>query len=229
VRRQETVARYLIYIAGVFEKLFNLNLKLKNLKLKQAIYGTKLLKIPKPDFYVLYNGKGEFPERKDLKLSDAFQEVDSPEWLGGFLELTMLVYNINKGFNEELVKRSKTLSDYVLFIAAVRWYAVRWYVEVGYELEKAIEQAVKDCVEKDILAEFLRSHVSEVINMLTLEFKMEEAVQVWKEEGREEGRKEGIEKGKEEMARNLLANGVSLDLVARSAGLSVEKIQALAH
>ncbi|MDR1378623.1 MAG: hypothetical protein LBJ36_06175 [Synergistaceae bacterium] len=209
--------------------MFNLNLKLKNLKLKQAIYGTKLLKIPKPDFYVLYNGKGEFPERKDLKLSDAFQEVDSPEWLGGFLELTMLVYNINKGFNEELVKRSKTLSDYVLFIAAVRWYAVRWYVEVGYELEKAIEQAVKDCVEKDILAEFLRSHVSEVINMLTLEFKMEEAVQVWKEEGREEGRKEGIEKGKEEMARNLLANGVSLDLVARSAGLSVEKIQALAH
>jgi hypothetical protein len=82
--------RLLIYIARVFEKLFNIDRKLK-----QAIYRTKLLKIPKPEFYVLYNGKSEFPERKDLRLSDAFREANAPEWLGGFLELTVPVYNIN--------------------------------------------------------------------------------------------------------------------------------------
>ncbi|MDR3231743.1 MAG: hypothetical protein LBT65_09905 [Synergistaceae bacterium] len=36
-----------------------------------------------------------------------------------------------------------------------------------------------------------------------------------------------MEKGKEEMARNLLAHGVPLDIIARSAGLPPEKIQGL--
>jgi hypothetical protein len=205
--------RLLIYIARVFEKLFNIDRKLK-----QAIYRTKLLKIPKPEFYVLYNGKGEFPERKDLRLSDAFREADAPEWLGGFLELTVPVYNINKGFNEELVKKSETLSDYVFFIASARQYS-----DAGYELEKAIKQAIKDCVEKDILVEFLQSHGSEVINMLTAEFKMEEAVEVWKEEGREEGREEE----KRKTARSMLADAMSPDLIAKFTGLSIKEIETL--
>jgi predicted transposase/invertase (TIGR01784 family) len=59
--------------------------------------------------------------------------------------------------------------------------------------------------------------------MLTAEFKLEDALQVWKEEGIEEG----IEKGKEEMAKNLLLNGVPPDIIAQSAGLPLEKIQTL--
>jgi len=43
----------------------------------------------------------------------------------------------------------------------------------------------------------------------------------------------GIEKGKEEMARemakNLLAKGISPDIIAQSAGLPVEKIHALVN
>jgi predicted transposase/invertase (TIGR01784 family) len=61
--------------------------------------------------------------------------------------------------------------------------------------------------------------------MLTAEFKLEDALQAWKEEGFEEG----IEKGKEEMAKNLLSNGIPPDVIAKSAGLPLEKIQALAN
>jgi hypothetical protein len=39
--------------------------------------------------------------------------------------------------------------------------------------------------------------------------------------------KRGLEEGKKEMARNLLANGVSPELIASSAGLPVERIRAL--
>jgi predicted transposase/invertase (TIGR01784 family) len=39
--------------------------------------------------------------------------------------------------------------------------------------------------------------------------------------------KRGIEKGKLELARNLLANGVSPDVIAKSADLSQEKIREL--
>jgi len=40
-------------------------------------------------------------------------------------------------------------------------------------------------------------------------------------------KEEGREEGKEEMARNLLNDGVAPEIIARSAGLPLEKIQAL--
>jgi predicted transposase/invertase (TIGR01784 family) len=80
---------------------------------------------------------------------------------------------------------------------------------------------VEDCIGKGILADFLRDRSSEVINMLTAEFKLEDALQVWKEEGREEMA--------EKMARNLLSKGVPLDVIAQSADLPLEKIQALVN
>ena len=63
--------------------------------------------------------------------------------------------------------------------------------------------------------------------MLTAEFKLEEAVEVWKEEGREEGIEKGREEGIEKVARNLLRNGISSDIIAKSTGLSMDKIRAL--
>ncbi|MDR1873709.1 MAG: hypothetical protein LBQ90_01665 [Synergistaceae bacterium] len=48
-----------------------------------------------------------------------------------------------------------------------------------------------------------------------------------KQSGIEEGMEKGMEKGKLEMARNLLADGVSPDIIARSAGLPPEQIRSL--
>ena len=45
----------------------------------------------------------------------------------------------------------------------------------------------------------------------------------------EEAELRGMEKGKEEMAQNLLANGVSPEIIARSAGLPLERIRALVN
>jgi hypothetical protein len=54
-------------------------------------------------------------------------------------------------------------------------------------------------------------------------------VEMEEEEVEQRGIERGIEKGKEEMARNLLANGVSPDVIAKSAGLPVEQIRSLAN
>ncbi|GHV46538.1 hypothetical protein FACS1894204_08360 [Synergistales bacterium] len=45
--------------------------------------------------------------------------------------------------------------------------------------------------------------------------------------GREEGMAKGMAKGKEDMARNLLAKGVSPDVIAESAGLPLDQIQGM--
>ena len=107
--------RLLIYVARVYEKLID----------NEAVYKSKLLKIPKPDFIVLmktlsdqhgsffagcllmYNGADEFPDEKTLRLSDAYMEM--PEVLTGFrgsLELEVRVVNINEGRNETIVNTS---------------------------------------------------------------------------------------------------------------------------
>ncbi|MCG8341040.1 MAG: Rpn family recombination-promoting nuclease/putative transposase [Cytophagales bacterium] len=63
----------------------------------------------------------------------------------------------------------------------------------------------------------------------------EEGIEIGKEKGREEGRAEGIEVGKEkgrregvlETAKNLIKQGVSLDVIAQATGLSPEELAQL--
>jgi hypothetical protein len=162
IEHQSTVCenmplRLLIYIGSIYEKLLN-----ANEKIGQAVYGTKLLKIPKPEFYVLYNGKADFPERKDLRLSDAFWNLPESEkrsgleiW-GGLLELIVPAYNIKWGFNVEMLRKSETLSGYAFFVDLT--YRS---IGTGCELKEAIQRAVNGCIEKGILADFFRTHSSE--------------------------------------------------------------------
>lgn len=172
--------RFLLYIAREYEKLLDPDSK----------YHEKLLTIPRPEFIVLYNGTEEFPDEKILCLSDAFAKIPpkyAPEGLGGTLELTVRVLNINEGRNQAIVQKCEALKGYAKLIALVRHY------QQHMNLEKAVTQASKDCVQSGLLVDFLNIHASEVIGMLTGEFDMERAKKVWQKEYGEAGRKEGRE------------------------------------
>jgi hypothetical protein len=177
--------RLLIYIARVYELIVD----------HRAMYKKKLLKIPKPEFIVLYNSADDFPSEKTLRLSDAFMDATTAG-PGGILELTVRVVNINKGKNQPTISNSENLSGYVEFIALVRKY-----LKSGLELAGAITRSVKDCINQDILADFLKKHASAVINMLTAEFD----INVAKEVAREEGIEIGIEKAQLNYAKNCLS------------------------
>jgi len=98
------------------------------------------------------------------------------------------------------------LADYASLIEKVREY------QKNHPLEEAIRLAVKYCIDNDILKEYLKQHASEVVNMLTAEFNMDEALEVarWEgvEEGIEKGIERGIERGKQEII-DLLKSGKS--------------------
>ena len=111
-----------MYIARVYEKIIE----------KEKIYQKKLLKIPTPEFIILYNGKEEYPEHNELKLSTAFKDAtglmlsensDLP------LELVVQVYNINHGRNMEILEKSKTLYNYSLFIGKINEYKEKLSIE----------------------------------------------------------------------------------------------------
>ena len=209
--------RLLMYIARVYEKLID----------RRSIYTSKFIRIPWPEFFVLYNGTEPYADEKILKLSEAFESVTSlglPGKGSPALELTVRVININHGKNEALVKRSKTLAEYSAFIAKAREYE-----KGACDRTEAMKQAINYCREHNILKAFLENHGTEVVNMLYAEWNQEEALAVRYEEGIEQGIEQGIDQGVgqgiEQAARNALAAGASIDFVQKITGLGLETIK----
>jgi predicted transposase/invertase (TIGR01784 family) len=200
--------RFLMYISRVYEKILE----------PKKLYSTKRRLIPRPEFFVLYNGAAEYPDETILKLSDSYEDIaslglsedDIPR-----LELIVKVVNINHGRNEEKVKKCITLADYSAFVGKVHEYE-----KEGLGREEAIKKAIKYCLERDILKKFLEENSTEVLNMLLTEWNWDDAKQVWHEEGREEGR--------EEVIRNALAKGHSIELIHEITGLDIETIEKFA-
>jgi len=211
--------RLLMYIGRVYEKITE----------GRNIYSGKEIKVPRPLFFVLYNGVEPYPDEKIYKLSEMFENLESlrlaeKDFLS--LELVVKVININEGRNGALAARCKKLAEYSAFVAKVRAFEK----ELG-SLEEAIKAAVKYCQKHDILKEFLELHAGEVLSMLMTEWNMDDALAVRYEEGHEDGiekgREEGLEAAKESIARNLLAEGSTPDFIQKITGLDIETINNL--
>ena len=177
---------------------------------KREIYGKQLVKIPTPRFAVFYNGLEKRPEIETLLLSDAYEQpVENPE-----LELICTVYNINVGYNRELLKQCPVLKKYMVFIDRVR-YNVRRLQKASMNnpyllandkqiLEQAINEAINYCITHHILEDFFREHRWEVEKAMTLDYTYERRMELNREEGFSEGLDQGISQGVQESILNLM-------------------------
>lgn len=164
------------------------------------LYGSRQVKIPEPRFIVFYNGLETLPERFDLKLSDAFEsQTDAPA-----LELKTEVWNINFGYNKALMERCKILHDYAVFVSKVRFHCQ------NLSFEEAVEMAMDECIEEDVLAAFLRKNRAEVLSVSIFEYNEQRHMQQEREEAKEEGIREGIKEGIEKGRREGKAEGEKL-------------------
>ena len=161
--------RCLMYVGRAYEQLVD----------SKARYRTTLVKIATPEFYVFYNGEKEQPLEQVLSLSDAFMNPVGEN----SVELKVKVININSDKAHEVLDKCGILKEYSQFISTVRKYS---------EEESAIKKAIKECIEKGILADYLKRKGSEVENMLIAEYSYEEDMQVKLQEGIWQGRREGI-------------------------------------
>lgn len=178
--------RDLLYIAKQLEKYIS----------KKSLYASSLTKIPVPRFVVFYNGTQKQPERRVLKLSDAYErQVDDPE-----LELKVLMLNINPGNNSELMEKCQTLREYCEYVACVRAHAEE------EPIEEAVDHAVTECIQKGILADFLTGQRAEVKAMSIFEYNEEEEKRKMRDAERAEGRAEGRTEGIAESVLALLAD-----------------------
>jgi hypothetical protein len=203
--------RLLLYIAHVYERIVK----------GRVLYSGKRLTIPRPEFFVLYNGVAPYPDEATLRLSDLYEKPETlglPTKAAPALELEARVININEGRNGEIAGRCKKLAEYSAFIAKVRGFERELGDKTG-----AMKAAIKHCMEHDILAEFLKEHSTEVFNMLLTEWNLDDAKEVWYEEGREEGREEGLIVA----ARNALLKGMPVEGNHDITELDIEAIQSL--
>jgi predicted transposase/invertase (TIGR01784 family) len=204
--------RFMMYSAKLYQGMVDPEDKFKR----------KMEKIPKPEFIVLYNGEDNYPDYKELRLSESFIQADIKIDLP--LELVVQVYNINKGRNQEILSKSRTLENYSKFIDKIREYQKeykwKYYKKENDEdkkkklLEKSFRSAINYCIKNDILRDFLKKHNSEVINMLYGEYDPEVEMRVVREEALEEGREEGEEIGMEKSRQyflELLDQGLTIE------------------
>jgi len=144
--------RLLMYIARLYEKIVN----------RKKLYQVKLEKIPKPEFIVLYNGKYKYPDHKELRLSNAFKDIECLKMTDTNkipLELIVQVYNVNHGHNSEILKKCETLDSYSVFVNKIREYQKK-----ENSLEKGVRNAINYCIKKNILKEYLEAHGEEALN-----------------------------------------------------------------
>lgn len=224
--------RMFCYAAETFWQMLN----------STEIYRREIRKIPLPQFYVFYNGENDY-EEQTLKLSDAFEKVPGQDIS---LELEVKVLNINYEKNNELFSKCEYLKEYAQFI-----YIARENRKMLKTRSVAVKLAIEYCISHGIMVEFLKKHGEEVESMLTKELSMEEMIEIQVEDGIKAGLEKAVEevvgkaveeavgkaveeavgkaveKSIEETARKLKNEGVSVEIIKKVTGLTLEQINAL--
>ena len=177
------------------------------------IYGPRKLKMAPPSFFVLIFGDKDTPELQVEPLSKHYTEKPPKN----SMELVVNVYNICYSETNRLLKRSKTLREYSMFI-----YFVNEYLDREMSLEEAVAASVKRAKKEGILVDFLNKYATEVEGMLT-GITVEKYGEVMKKEGFEDGRAER----EIEMARAMKNKGYSNDEISELTGLPEEDIEKL--
>ena len=178
--------RDLIYVTKEYEKLIS----------KRTLYSSKAIKIPAPHFIVFYNGEKKQPESQVLKLSDLYEIRDEEP----MLDLKVKFLNINEGCNEVLKQNCKMLKEYMIFVEQIRKNIS--YLKLS--ASEAVEKAVTECIQEDVLRDFLMANRKEVVSMSIFEYDEEREIKLIREaeyqagveDGIETGRKDGIQSGR---------------------------------
>ena len=173
-----------------------------------------------PEFYIFYNGKQPYSTNSLLKLSDSFTQTHD-EYA---LELSVKVVNINYDKASEILERCKPLKQYSLFVDAVRR-------NIAVDKEHGFEKAIKECIQNDILREYLQRKSKEVLNMLIGEYDYDTDIAVQQEEsfdmGLAEGKARGSRQAKLETAKTMLTMGYPLVDICKISGLTTDEVEAI--
>ena len=149
-------------------------------------------------------GKRKMPDRWTNCLSESYEnQQGEPN-----LELKVVTININRDCNRKLMEQCRILGEYAQYVEKVRKNAETM------SLDATVKNAVDECIQKGILADFLRVNRAEVIAMSIFEYDKEEEEQKLQKTYEAIGEK----KKAKAIAISLWQEGDSIDKIARIVG-----------
>ena len=169
-------------------------------------YGSTLQEVPSPKCICFYNGTANQPERKVLKLSDAFSDDKN-----GDIEVCVTMLNINYGNNQKLMEASGQLNEYAWLVASIRRNN-----KVLKNLEAAIDKAIEDMPDDFSIKKFLLLNKAEVKGMFLTEWDQEKVLE------------QAVREDRRRVARDMLKRNLPLELIAEISKLPEKTILALA-
>ena len=202
--------RYLYYVSDLYHRDH----------IEDDIYSSRRLKIKTPNFIVLYNGTQIQDEIFEYNLADMFeQKTENPT-----LNLKVMVYNINRGKNEAIKNACQTLKEYMRFVDSVRDNLAE-----GEGLKSAVNKAIKDCVEKNVLKEFLLENREAVMHSCLYEYDEEKHIKNEKNISYEEGVEHGREEKVKEIITGMLGKKYRVEDIAEITKTSLDYVNAIAE
>lgn len=175
--------RQLEYIARTYEKLIPVS----------ELYGKRNIKIPVPEFFVVYTGKEKW-DATELRLSHSFVDRVHENSLELVVKIVKMEYNRGEDETLDILERSEKLRGYSTLLKYVKQYR-----DEGCDVRASIDRAVRRCISEEVLRDFLERNSPEVRRMLFDEITSEEFAEIRAKEAAtefyEKGMKKGIKKG----------------------------------
>ena len=200
--------RMFCYLGKEYEKL----------SYSEVVYSKRPVYIPTPELYVFYDGKEDSPEEWELKLSDSYKEKCGKI----AVETVVKVYNVNYDKGAKLLEKCKTLQEYSMFMHMVRTK----FIEIG-ELEIAVKESIRECIENNILAEYLMEQRGNIMSVLEVNLTLEERDAIREQDGYARGLEAGEVKSKRETAIKMKEKGFDYKTISELTGLTEEEIESL--
>ena len=145
--------------------------------------------------------------------------------------MNVRVINVNYEKGAALLEKCRLLSDYSQLV-----HIAKMNYQRTHDLDTAVSEAVTECMENDILRNFLKENGGEIMSFLYDMLTKEEMEEIREHDGYvrghadgvKEGHASGIKEGKAERDRdiaiNMLAKGMDVALISELTGLSEKDI-----
>jgi len=157
VEHQSTVnenmpLRLLFYVVQEYEKYFGYTIVKGKQVSNNSLYKQKLIKVPRPEFFVLYNGQTNLREKAEdgktkvvteklMKLSDAFMGTsDTPNSLELCVKLIDVRFNKGHQILYQNLQQEKLSSEHLTLLGEYSYYVnkIKEYKEQGKSLKESI-------------------------------------------------------------------------------------------
>ena len=158
------------YLADSYNKYFIEN--------KISLYNSKHKNFPKPELFVIYTGDKKI-SKEEISLNELYFDDK------GTIDIRVKI--ITRENIKKILSKNNIVSRYINF-TDVSNENVKKYGRTKEALKKIIDE----CIEKNILKEFMKENTKEIIDIMDVLYNDDVIMESYEHEIREEGREEGM-------------------------------------